>query len=266
MLAMSEIKYDKKRLNQVESILVSQPQPKDNNAPFHRLAEKYGLKVDFIPFIKIDPVSIKDFRKQKINILNHTAIIFTSRNAVDHFFRIADGMNVSIPTDMKYFCISEQTANYLQKYIVIRKRKIFIGERTIAELLAVMKETMNKFPDENYLFPCSNITRETISEFLKENECKYSEAIIYNTVPSDLKKLKKVFYDVLVFYTPYDIDSLVKNFPDFEQNNTRIAGFGKNTAKAIKENNLKLDIKAPMKEVPSMTRAIELYIKQSNKT
>ena len=173
-------------------------------------------------------------------------------------------MNVSVPTDMKYFCISEQTANYLQKYIVIRKRKIFIGQRTIAELLDVMKDTMVKFPDEKYLFPCSNITRDTISEFLKENDCKYSEAIIYNTVPSDLKKLKKVFYDILVFYTPYGIDSLVKNFPDFEQNNTRIAGFGKNTANAIKENNLKLDIKAPMKDVPSMTRAIELYIKESN--
>ena len=261
---MSEIKYDKKRLNPVKSILVDQPVPKDQNSPFHRLANQYDLKIDFVPFIKIDPVSIKDFRKQKINILNHTAIIFTSRNAVDHFFRIAEGMNVTVPTDMKYFCISEQTANYLQKYIVIRKRKIFTGERTIAELLDVMKETMKKFPDEKYLFPCSNITRDTISDFLKDNECRFSEAIIYNTVPSDLKKLKKVFYDILVFYTPYGIDSLVKNFPDFEQNETRIAGFGKNTAKAIKENDLKLDIKAPMKDVPSMTRAIELYIKQSN--
>ena len=218
---MSEIKYDKKRLNPVKSILVDQPVPKDQNSPFHRLANQYDLKIDFVPFIKIDPVSIKDFRKQKINILNHTAIIFTSRNAVDHFFRIA-------------------------------------------ELLDVMKETMKKFPDEKYFFPCSNITRDTISDFLKDNECTFSEAIIYNTVPSDLKKLKKVFYDILVFYTPYGIDSLVKNFPDFEQNDTRIAGFGKNTAKAIKENDLKLDIKAPMKDVPSMTRAIELYIKQSN--
>ena len=173
-------------------------------------------------------------------------------------------MNVTIPTDMKYFCISDQTANYLQKYIVIRKRKIFTGTRTIAELLDLMKEIMKKFPDEKYLFPCSNITRDTISTFLKESGCIYSEAIIYNTVPSDLKKLKKVFYDILVFYTPYGIDSLIKNFPDFEQNNTRIAGFGKNTAKAIKENNLKLDIKAPMKDITSMTRAIELYIKQSN--
>ncbi len=261
---MSEIKYDKKRLNTVKSILVSQPEPKDENSPFFRLAKKYDLKIDFIPFIKIDPVSIKEFRKQKINILNHTAIIFTSRNAVDHFFRIAEGMNITVPTDMKYFCISEQTANYLQKYIVIRKRKIFIGNRTIAELLDVIKETMAKFPNEKYLFPCSNITRETISEFLKENNCSYSEAIIYNTVPSDLSHLKKVFYDVLVFYTPYDIDSLVKNFPDFEQNNTRIAGFGTNTANSIKDNNLKLDIKAPLKEVPSMIRAIELYVKEAN--
>ncbi len=261
---MSEIKYDKKRLHPVKSILVDQPKPKDPNSPFLRLANQFDLKIDFVPFIKIDPVSIKDFRKQKINILNHTAIIFTSRNAVDHFFRIAEGMNVTIPTDMKYFCISDQTANYLQKYIVIRKRKIFTGTRTIAELLDVMKEIMKKFPDEKYLFPCSNITRDTISTFLKESDCIFSEAIIYNTVPSDLKKLKKVFYDILVFYTPYGIDSLIKNFPDFEQNNTRIAGFGKNTAKAIKENNLKLDIKAPMKDITSMTRAIELYIKQSN--
>ena len=229
------------------------------------MTEKYNLKVDFIPFIKIEPVTIKEFRKQKINILNHSAIIFTSRNAVDHFFRITDGMNITVPTDMKYFCISEQTANYLQKYIVIRKRKIFIGERTIAELISTIKEVMKKFPDEKYLFPCSNITRDTISEFLKETNSEFTEAIIYNTVPSDLKKLKKVFYDILVFYTPSGIDSLVKNFPEFEQNNTRIAGFGRNTAKAVKENKLKLDIKAPMKDVPSMTRAIELYIKESNK-
>ena len=262
---MKEIKLDKKRLNEVKTILVTQPKPKEDNTPFHRLAEKYNLKVDFVPFIQIEPVTIKEFRKQKINILNHTAIIFTSRNAVDHFFRISEGMNINIPTDMKYFCISEQTANYLQKYIVIRKRKIFIGTRTIAELISSMKEIMKKFPDEKYLFPCSNITRDTISQFLKDKNCVYSEAIIYNTVPRNLKKLKKVFYDILVFYTPSGIDSLVKNFPDFEQNNTRIAGFGRNTAKAIKENKLKLDIKAPMKDVPSMTRAIELYIKQSNK-
>ncbi len=262
---MSTIKYDKKRLNEVKTILVSQPKPKVTNTPFHKLAEKYNLKVDFVPFIKIEPVTIKEFRKQKINILDHSAIIFTSRNAVDHFFRISDGMNITVPTDMKYFCISEQTANYLQKYIVIRKRKIFIGERTISELILTIKEVMKKFPDEKYLFPCSNITRDNISEFLKETNSKFTEAIIYNTVPSDLKKLKKVTYDILVFYTPSGINSLVKNFPDFIQNNTRIACFGRNTAISVKENKLKLDIKAPTKDVPSMTRTIELYIKESNK-
>ena len=142
---MSEIKYDKKRLNPVKSILVDQPVPKDQNSPFHRLANQYDLKIDFVPFIKIDPVSIKDFRKQKINILNHTAIIFTSRNAVDHFFRIAEGMNVTVPTDMKYFCISEQTANYLQKYIVIRKRKIFIKDLILKASVGVYdNEKQNK--------------------------------------------------------------------------------------------------------------------------
>ena len=249
----------------IKTILISQPEPTSENSPYSKLIRKYKLKIDYRPFIHVEGLTAKEVRAQKIDFSKFQNIILTSRNAVDHFFRIAEGMNVTVPTDMKYFCISEQTANYLQKYIVIRKRKIFTGQRTIAELLDVMKETMVKFPDEKYLFPCSNITRDTISEFLKENDCSYSEAIIYNTVPSDLKKLKKVFYDILVFYTPYGIDSLVKNFPDFEQNNTRIAGFGTNTAKAIKENNLKLDIKAPMKDVPSMTRAIELYIKQANK-
>ena len=248
----------------VKSILISQPKPELKNSPYVELIKKFKLKIDFRPFIHIEGKTSREVRQQKIDLSKFSAIILTSRNSVDHFFRIAEGMNVTVPTDMKYFCNSEQTANYLQKYIVIRKRKIFTGERTIAQLLDMMKEVMVKFPDEKYLFPCSNITRDTISQFLKDNECTYSEAIIYNTVPSDLKRLKKVFYDILVFYTPYGIDSLVKNFPEFEQNNTRIAGFGKNTAKAIKENNLKLDIKAPMKDVPSMTRAIELYIKQSN--
>ena len=252
-------------MTKIKKILVSQPKPSLVSSPYFELQKKRKIKIDFIPFIHVQGASLKEIRLQKVDLSKFSSIILTSRYAVDHFFRIAEGMNVTVPTDMKYFCISEQTANYLQKYIVIRKRKIFTGQRTIAELLDVMKETMEKFPDEKYLFPCSNITRDTISEFLKENKCTYSEAIIYNTVPSDLKRLKKVFYDILVFYTPYGIDSLVKNFPDFEQNNTRIAGFGVNTAKAIKENKLKLDIKAPMKDVPSMTRAIELYIKQANK-
>ena len=262
---MTEIKYNKKRLKKVDTILVSQPKPSDDASPFYKLAKKYNLKIDFRPFVKLDPISIKYFRKQKINILEHTAIIFTSRNAVDHFFKLAEGLKVNIPTDMKYFCISEQTANYLQKYIVIRKRKIFIGNRTPLELLDTIKETVQKFPDEKFLFPCSDKRKKLISKFLTKNNLSYSEAVIYNTVPSDLSNLEDVFYDILVFYSPSDIDSLFKNFPDFKQNKTRIAGFGPTTANAISKSRLILDIKAPLTFAPSMTRAIELYVKAANK-
>ena len=280
---MTEIKYIKKRLKKVETILVSQPRPsKDDKSPFYKLSEKYNLKIDFRPFEKLDPVSPKEFRKQKINILEHTAIIFTSRNAVDYFFKLAESLKVNIPTDMKYFCVSEQTANYLQKYIVIRKRKIFVGNRTPLELLETIKETVKKFPDEKFLFPCSAKRKKLISSFLEKNNLDFSEAIIYkgnkeeradgrtdiiiyNTIPSDLSDLKNVFYDLIVFYSPTGIHSLFENFPDFKQNNTRIAGFGPTTAKAISKSNLILDIKAPLPIAPSMVRAVELYVKASNK-
>ena len=264
-LVMAEIKYIKKRLKKVETILVSQPKPSKDDSPFYKLSEKYNLKIDFRPFEKLDPVSPKEFRKQKINILDHTAIIFTSRNAVDYFFKLAESLKVTIPTDMKYFCVSEQTANYLQKYIVIRKRKIFVGNRTPVELLETIKETVKKFPDEKFLFPCSAKRKKLISSFLEKNNLDYSEAIIYNTIPSDLSDLKNVFYDLIVFYSPTGIHSLFENFPDFKQNNTRIAGFGPTTAKAISKSNLILDIEAPLSIAPSMVRAVELYVKASNK-
>ena len=162
---MSEIKYNKKRLKKVESVLISQPEPSSDASPFYKLVNNYNLKVDFRPFEKLDPVSVKDFRKQKINILEHTAIIFTSRNAVDHFFKLAEGLKINIPTDMKYFCISEQTANYLQKYIVIRKRKIFVGNRTPLELLDAISEAVKKFPDEKFLFPAFKSTIISILSF-----------------------------------------------------------------------------------------------------
>ena len=262
---MSEIKYNKKRLKKVESILISQPEPSSDASPFYKLVNNYNLKVDFRPFEKLDPVSVKDFRKQIINILEHTAIIFTSRNAVDHFFKLAEGLKINIPTDMKYFCISEQTANYLQKYIVIRKRKIFVGNRTPLELLDAISEAVKKFPDEKFLFPCSDVRKKLISKFLKKNNLDYSEAIIYNTVPADLSDLEDVFYDMLVFYSPSGIHSLFKNFPKFKQNNTRIAGFGPTTQKAISKKKLILDIEAPLPSAPSMVRAIELYVKTANK-
>lgn len=251
---------EKDRLKAVKSILVSQPKPADENSPYFELAEKYNLTVDFRPFIQIDPVSVKEFRKQKINILDHSAIILTSRNAVDHLFKLAAELKVEIPADMKYFCVSEQTANYLQKYIVIRKRKIFTGERTAADLIKVLK----KHKDEKFLFPCSNIRKDDIPSFLTENGYDYSEAIIYRTVASDLSDLSEVNYDIIAFYSPSGIESLFTNFPDFKQNKTRIAVFGPTTAKAAQEAGLITDIKAPLPNAPSMTGALELYIKEAN--
>ncbi|MEQ9299260.1 MAG: uroporphyrinogen-III synthase [Cyclobacteriaceae bacterium] len=251
---------DKKRLTKVGSILVSQPKPSDTNSPYFKLAEKHNLKIDFRPFIQIDPVDVKEFRKQKVDILAHTAVIFTSRNAVDHFFRLAAESKVEIPSDMKYFCISEQTAYYLQKYIVIRKRKIFTGQRTAEDLLEVIK----KHPKEKYIFPCSNIRKDDIPNFLDQNGYVYKEAIIYKTVASDLSDLADVNYDVIAFFSPSGINSLLVNFPEFKQNKTRIAAFGPTTAKAVKDANLILDIEAPLPNAPSMTGAIELYIKKAN--
>ena len=250
----------KERIRPVKSILVSQPKPSNDNSPYFMLAEKYNIKVDFRPFIQVDPVSIKEFRQQKIDILNHTAIIFTSRNAVDHFFSICGELKIEMPADMKYFCISEQTANYLQKYIVIRKRKIFTGHRTAGDLIEILKKHKN----EKYLFPCSDIRKDDIPVFLAENDFKFSEAVIYRTVASDLSDLEDVYYDILAFFSPSGINSLLVNFPDFKQNNTRIAAFGPTTAKAVREANMILDIEAPLPNAPSMTGAIELYIKKAN--
>jgi len=249
------------RLKEVKSLLVSQPKPSDPKSPYYQLAEKYGIKVDFRPFIQVDPIPAKEFRKQKIDILKHTAIIFTSRNAVDHFFAICNDLKVDIPADMKYFCISEQTANYLQKYIVVRKRKIFTGSRTAEDLIEILKKHKN----EKYLFPCSSIRKEDIPNFLQDNGYEYSEAVIYETVASDLSDLDNVFYDIIAFYSPSGINSLFVNFTDYKQNDTRMAVFGPTTAKAATDANLVLDIEAPQPNAPSMTGALELYIKKANK-
>ena len=249
----------KDRIKPVKSILVSQPKPADEQSPYYKLAEKYNLKIDFRQFIQVEPVDVKEFRQQKINILDHSAVIFTSRNAVDHFFNIAKELKLEIPTDMKYFCISELTSNYLQKYIVIRKRKIFTGQRTATDLIEVLKKHKN----ERYLFPCSNIRKDDIPEFLRENDYAFTEAILYKTVASDLSDLADIKYDVIAFFSPSGINSLLVNFPDFKQNNTRIAAFGPTTAKAVTDAGFMLDIEAPMPNAPSMTGAIEVYVKNT---
>ena len=251
---------DMSRQEKVKSILVSQPKPSAENSPYHKLSEKYNVKVDFHPFIKIEPVNVKDFRKQKVDVLSHTAVIFTSRNAVDHFFNLCKAMKIEMPSDMKYFCISDQTANYLQKYIVIRKRKIFTGSKTAQDLIEILKKHKN----EKYVFPCSNIRKNDIPNFLQENGYDFSEAIIYETVASDLSGLAEVNYDIIAFFSPSGINSLLVNFPDFKQNKTRIAAFGPTTAKAVKDAGLVLDIQAPMPNAPSMTGALEVYIKETN--
>ncbi|WP_031530409.1 uroporphyrinogen-III synthase [Dyadobacter crusticola] len=254
------INFDQERLKKVTSLLVSQSRPADENSPYYELARKYNIKVDFRPFIQIDGVSYKDFRKQKVNILDHTAVIFTSRNAIDHFFRICNEGRIEVPATMKYFCISEQTANYLQKYIVIRKRKIFTGTKTASELI----ELMRKHKKEKFLYPCSDVRKSDIPEFADTEEFHFQEATMYQTVSADLSDLEDVYYDIIAFFSPSGIKSLFDNFPDFKQNYTRIAAFGPTTAKAVEDAGLVLDIQAPLPNAPSMTGALDLYIRQAN--
>ena len=251
---------EKERLQKVKSILVSQPEPKNGQSPYDSLKSKYNLKIDFRPFIQVEPVSLKEFRSQKVDILRHTAIIFTSRNAVDHLFKIAAASKIEMPADMKYFCISDQTANYLQKYIIIRKRKIFTGSKTAMDLIEILKKHKN----EKFLFPCSNIRKNDIPDFLSENQYEYTEAVMYRTVACDLSDLAEVNYDIIAFFSPSGISSLFHNFPEFKQNTTRIAAFGPTTAQAVKEAGLILDIQAPHPDAPSMTGALEMYIRKAN--
>ncbi len=245
----------------IKKILVSQPKPATDKSPYFDLAEKHNLKIDFRPFIQVESVEAKDFRKERINILDYTAVIFTSRTAVDHFFRIAEEMRIVVPDTMKYFCVSEAIAFYLQKYIVYRKRKIFFGKSRFDDLL----EIIEKHNEENFLLPLSDMYQESIPNKLNKLKINFKIAILYRTVACDLSDLSDVNYDILVFFSPSGINSLLENFPDFKQNNTKIAAFGPTTAKAVKDANLRLDIQAPMPETPSMTMALDQYIKQVNK-
>lgn len=243
----------------VKSILVSQPKPE--RSPYYELEEKYGLQIDWRPFIHVEEVSGKEFRKQKIRPDEYTAIIFSSKNAIDHFFRVCEEMRVKMPQETKYFCLSEAVANYLQKFIVYRKRKVFIGKRKIEDLSASLK----KHKTEKFLLPCSNLGAKDIVAHLEELKLDWTDSIMYRTVASDLSDLSDVKYDILVFFSPLGIDSLYENFPDFTQDETRIAVFGSRTTQAVEERGLNVDIKAPAPEVPSMTMALEQYLKQSNK-
>ena len=248
-----------KKEKQIQRILISQPKPSSEKSPYFLLAEKYNVHIDFIPFIKVESVPYKEFRKEKIDILSHTAVIFTSRNAVDNYFRICQESNIEVPADMKYFCITEQTAHYLQKYIVIRKRKIFTGSRTATDLLEIIK----KHKAEKYLYPCSDIRKDDIPTFLRANQYDFSEAVMYRTVSTDLTTVE-LNYDVIAFFSPSGVKSLVSNFPDFVQGDVSIAAFGPTTASAVSEVGFDLTVQAPMPNAPSMTGALELFIKERN--
>lgn len=246
----------------VKTILVSQPAPKTETSPYFDLSDKQKVKIDFRSFIHVEGITVKDVRLQKIDLKNFTAIILTSRNAVDHFFRVAEEMRFKVPDSLKYFCQSEAVAYYLQKYVVYRKRKIYVGARTFTDLTKLIK----KHKTEKFLLPSSDKLKPLIPAELDTLGIDWKRADMYKTVISDLSDLENVFYDILVFFSPSGIESLYHNFPNFKQNDTRIAAFGSSTVKAVVEAGLKCDIEAPTPNTPSMTMALEKYIKEVNKT
>ena len=245
----------------VKTILVSQPEPKVENSPYFELQNKLKVKVDFRPFIHVEGVPAKEVRAQKIDLNNFTAIILTSRNSVDHFFRVAEEMRFKVPEDMRYFCQSEAVAFYLQRYVVYRKRKIYVGPKDFGDLAPLIK----KYKDEKFLLPASDQLNFDITQTLDGLKIDWSPAIFYRTVMSDLSDLKDVYYDVLAFFSPTGIKSLFKNFPDFKQNNTRIAVFGTTTQKEAIDSGLRVDIMAPSPGTHSMTGALEKYVIEANK-
>lgn len=251
-------------LKPVKTILVSQPAPENPKNPYADLMDKYKVKIDFRKFIQVEGVSAKEFRKQRIDISQYSSVIFTSRNAIDHFFRICEELRHKMPEPAKYFCISEAIAVYLQKYIQFRKRKVFSApngkEKELCDLLAkhISKET--------FLFPCAALHADSISGFLDEKKATYAEAVIYEAKAADLSDLKgKVHHDMIILFTPKGVESLYQNFPDFKQGDTRMCGMGTGTQKAMEEHGLRVDIKAPTPEAPSIFMAIEQYIKEANK-
>lgn len=245
----------------VKTILVSQPSPENGRNIYEELTTKFKIKVDFRPFIQVDPIHSRELRKKKINVLDHSAVILNSKNAVDHFFRICEEMRVDLPIDFKYFCTNDAIAFYIQKYTLMRKRKVFFPKKRGD---AFFQKLLKSHKNERFLFVCSDIRKPLIPEFLTEQNITFTEAVMYKTVSADLSDLEDVFYDIIVFFSPADIKSLFENFPDFKQNNTRIAAWGQTTLDALKEASLTCQIPAPTKEFPSIVGAIENYIKQHN--
>ena len=244
----------------IKKMLVSQPQPDSSKSPYFDLAKKYGVEIDFRPFIKVEPVPAKEFRQQKVSILDYSAIIFTARTAVDHFFNLCEELRVNIPEMMKYFCMTESIAVYLQKYIIFRKRKVFYHQDGQLDDLVKL---IGKHPKEKYLIPVSDVHKDDLMLKLNTKKINYKTATMYRTVSNNFTAEESFDYDMLLFFSPSGISSLFKNFPTFKQDDIRIGCFGPTTAKAAVDAGLRLDIEAPTPEAPSMTAALELYLKKT---
>ncbi len=245
----------------IKKILVSQPKPASDKSPYFDLAERFDVELVFRPFIKVEGISSKEFRQQKVNILDYTAVVFTSRHAIDNYFKLAKELRLTIPEDMKYFCVTETIALYIQKYVQYRKRKVFFGSTgKIDDLIP----TMVKHKGEKYLVPMSDVHNSNLTGLLDAKKLNYTECVMYRTVSNDFTQdeVDTFDYDMLVFFSPAGIDSLIKNFPDFNQKNTAIATFGPATAKAVKDAGLRLDLEAPTEKYPSMTSALLHYLNE----
>ena len=245
----------------IKKILVSQPQPSSEKSPYYDIAERLNVEIVFRPFIKVQGITPKEFRAQKISILEHSAIVFTSRHAIDHFFTLCKEMRIVIPEDMKYFCITETVALYIQKYVQYRKRKIFFGETGKADDLIPL---MIKHKNEKYFIPLSDVHSNKFGEMLDAKKIIHTEGVMYRTVSNDFAENEPFDYDLLIFFSPSGIQALLKNFPDFQQNNISIGTFGPATAKAVRDAGLRLDLEAPSPEYPSITAAIAAYVKKVN--
>lgn len=243
----------------VKKVLVSQPKPSSEKSPYFEIAEKYGVEIVFRPFIKVEGLSAKEFRQSKISISDYTAVIFTARTAIDHFFRLCEEMRITIPDTMKYFCTTESIALYLQKYIIYRKRKIFHGNTGKLDDLLPFLMKHNK---EKFLYAISSVHKEEDLNILDKNNINYTKAVMYRTVSNDFAPEENFDYDMLLFFSPSGIDSLLKNFPDFKQEEIKIGCFGATTAKAVRDAGFRLDIEAPTAKTPSMTAALEMYLKK----
>jgi len=243
----------------IKKILVSQPKPASEKSPYYDIANKFGVELVFRPFIKVEAITAKEFRTQKVSILSYTAVVFTSRHAIDHFFNLAKEMRLTIPEDLKYFCVTETIALYIQKYVQYRKRKVFYGETGRIDDLV---PHMIKHKTEKFLVPMSDVHNDKLTNLLDSKKLQHREVIMYKTVSNDFTpdEVKNFDYDMLIFFSPAGIEALMKNFPDFKQGSIAIATFGPSTAKAAKEAGLKLDIEAPSEKYPSMTGALQHYL------